>query len=172
MRRILTLCLTLHWTIAFSLLSFWLIRGVGQNEALPLHWLGDGSLVPALLTIALFLVAALFLWAFLIVLSENSAPTQSGEETIRTAFAAAVSLMTVFLIVLTFEPQSRYLLAAAMSFAALLASYIVITLERGSAPKARAHEPVAAAFALDRGMFAGSSPKQSAIIYPFPEKER
>ena len=172
MRRILTLCLTLHWTIAFSLLSFWLIRGVGQNEALPLYWVGDGSLVPALLTVALFLVSALFLWAFLIVLSENSGPTQSGEETIRTAFAAAVSLMTVFLIVLAFEPQSRYLLAAAMSFAALLASYIVIALERGSAPKGRAHEPIAAAFALDRGMVAGSPAKQSAIIYPFPEKER
>jgi hypothetical protein len=176
MRRILTLCLTFHWTVAFSLLSFFTIQAVGPDGALSAEILAVpliGGIAPALLAVMLLLASALFLWAFLTVLTDRDELAAASEHTARVAFAAAIALMTLVMAVLALVPALDRLIVAAVYFAALLLSYVVIAVENGASARTPTPTQARNLRPLDRrpDIRRALPNRPSAIVYTFPGKE-
>lgn len=184
MPRILSLCLTFHWMVVFGLLSFFTIRSIGRTDLDVLGTLGIGlsmqdlaavdRSVPALFAVMISIVSALFLWAFLTLLTDAGRDGPRVGDAVRIAFGAAIGLITFSLVIFAILPLSGQMLATAVFCAALLASYVTISGEHSAASPASAGgsgtERLAQIMARDASRLA-DLPRPSNI-YAFPEKER
>lgn len=139
MTRILTLFLVLHWAVVFSLLAALAVFSGGDNlDSLSFFGINMSGqdlvvasvpLLKAVVTFGFAICAVLFWWA-LVALFFQTQDTSAGEEVMRMAFAAASGLMTIALLVGAIKASPGLFPAMAAHFAALLASYVAIRVER------------------------------------------
>lgn len=142
MNRILTLFVSLHWTIVFAALA--LLAGLhgGENFGAVLASIGiqfpvDALPMPvpaalcALLAVGFGIVGALFLWMFVTGAFDRRIADNEADEVARLAFGGAVGIFTVvFVGCATASEASGLYRSVAVEMGALLVSYLAVCAER------------------------------------------
>lgn len=145
MGRILTTVLSLYWAAAFAASAF----GRLGAERVSFGGVGHGWTTAGHVAMAMgsALVAALFLWLLVSAVLDDGIVPGGTDEVATLAFGGAALMLTVTLGASLF-PAGRADIAAPVSLAALLASYLVMHVERrywGRPPAAEARRIRAAA---------------------------
>ena len=140
MRLGFTSILALHWAVVFAALAYGSIANVdgslgGLLDALgiaPVHVSAPGSVVLLAVLLAgnLAFAAMLFVWSFLAGLFPQLSADSGSIEPSHIAYCAAVSSMTMLLIICLARGGSVPYVALAVQLAALGASYLVSFAER------------------------------------------
>ena len=167
MNRVLTIFVSLHWTVVFAALAALAGLHGGQNfpdvlAAIGIEFVAGSLPMPApalcaMLAVAFGIVAALFLWTFVTGLLDRAGDGGEIDEVARLSFGSAVAMLTVVFVGCASAPAvSGFYRSLAVELAALLASYLAVCAERRMAIMAqeRAAERLGAAA---RGMALGAA---------------
>lgn len=139
MRQILTPFLAFHWMAVFALLAMAAAVGRGGGEFAVFEFMGvvDGTLpfgvgseAAALFSVAFALVAALFLWTLVNAFLGERTQSGDAEQLSRLAFGGAAGALTFMLLYGSVQPVAGLLPAVSINLAAILVSYLAVTVER------------------------------------------
>jgi hypothetical protein len=145
MRHFLTSFLAFHWASVFAALAIACVVG-GDGGVMSAFRLLDisipqdglalaGRLPEAGFAVAFAVVSVLFFWGFVTALFGRGATRDDCDDIFRLAFGAAAGVLSVTLLAGVLLGAPRPLSAIAAHFAALVASYAAIHIERWVAYK-------------------------------------
>ena len=161
MPRILTVLLHLHWAVAFSALAFLSLAGGERGAADAFAALGfsipgqatAGFMASGIVSAGFALCALLFWWA--LAAAVLSAQEDEPDQVTMVAFAAAVGLMSVLLVIGIAARAQGILPGISIQLGALLASFIAIgAAQRSGATTVTAGRLAARALAVDASRLA------------------
>lgn len=144
MRRILSFFLSLHWAVMFAALA--VLSGVGRGHGFPLSLSALGLAPPddiggflcapataAALACGFGVVAVLFLWTLVTLFLNDGDLPEETDDVARLAFGGAVLILTAVFIACAACPVRGLYPMLALEMTALLASYVAVAAERGTA---------------------------------------